>query len=92
MNPALLVRPGFAMMRNMVGVISDPRKAGKNLVTIQYNVLRHKGFYLPQMPYFITTQPLTKASQVPSTSYHHLVKKRIVVKEENVLKIQTHRS
>jgi hypothetical protein len=37
------VRPSFAMLRNMLGVISEPRKSGKNLVTIQYNVLRHKG-------------------------------------------------
>jgi hypothetical protein len=89
-SPAWRVRPSFAMLRNMVGVISEPRKSGKNLVTIQYNVLRHKEFYLPQIPYFITTQHSIKASQVPSTSYHHLVKRRIVVKEENVLKIQTH--
>jgi hypothetical protein len=48
--PSTQSEPCSAMMRNTVRVISEPYNTDNSLVKIQYNLLQHKGFYLPQMP------------------------------------------
>jgi hypothetical protein len=65
------------MLRYTVGVISDTQKAGKNLRCIL-------------LSYFVKTEPTIKASKVVSTSYHHLAKRRVGVKEECVQDTEMH--